>query len=179
MQFEHHSSRLPAATKFNLQHVSNTTAMCHIQGMKQRTWSTSAKLAASFPGLSFVTWLVLCNHQRFCYLGYFCEALASCWASKRSGIAALLWCAWVLPRTVKIGHNQSRFCQTFTCCFFYMPTIPHGPSRCFIPWIWHMAVLLWCAWVLPRTVKIRHNQSRFCQTFTRCFFYIPRRTQEH
>ena len=29
------------------------------------TWSASAKLAVIFPGFSFVTGLVLCNHQRF------------------------------------------------------------------------------------------------------------------
>ena len=29
------------------------------------TWSASAKLAVIFPGFSFVTELVLCNHQRF------------------------------------------------------------------------------------------------------------------
>ena len=37
-----------------------------------RTWSASAKLAVIFPGFSFVTELVLCNHQRFFCLGFLC-----------------------------------------------------------------------------------------------------------
>ena len=74
-------------------------------------WSASAKLAVIFPGFSFVTGLVLCNHQRFFCLGFFCQASASCWASKRSAVAALLWCVWILPQTVKISHDQSRIRQ--------------------------------------------------------------------
>ena len=85
----------------------------------------------------YFSWLLLCDRacpvqlpafflSRVLLLGF-----GMLLTSKRNAIAALLWCAWVLPRTGKISHDQSRFRQTFTRCFFTRHN-PHSSTSRYV-----------------------------------------------
>ena len=106
--------------------------MCHIQGKKHRTWSTSAKLAAFFPGFSFVTWLVLCNRKRFFLSRVLLLGFGKLLSIKEK--VALPLCCDVrgfyheLSKYVTIKVASARRSPV---AFFYMPTIPRGPSTLF------------------------------------------------